>query len=86
MSVIPQELQTPFRNQLTDGGYKAVSYIRTGLLVTHLIGPDLRALCGLKRPVGDVSDMTPYVMEQLVCQRCRRILRGRIHAKQLKRV
>ena len=71
-------IRTPFRVALFAGNY-AVGWngrmtARGGEpgIAMHIIGTDLRALCGVHRPSGDVSNMTEYAVTDQTCRKCLR--------------
>lgn len=67
---VPEELRTPFRDALAVNHVVAAAFISRKRLVTHLIRPSREAYCGVRRPTGEVSDMTKYAVEKDCCKRC----------------
>jgi hypothetical protein len=72
------EIATPFRVALFAGNYVVAwngkMTTRDGEvgIAMHIIGTDLRSLCGARRPSGEVSNMTEYAVTDQTCRKCLR--------------
>lgn len=75
---LPAEIATPFRVALFAGNYvvawngKMTARAGGPGIAMHIIGTDLRSLCGARRPSGDVSNMTEYAVVHQTCRKCLR--------------
>lgn len=73
---LDSRIATPFRKALFAGNYVVAWSGKMGTrhgqrsIAMHIIGTDLRALCGIRRPIGEVSNMTEYSVTDQTCRKC----------------